>query len=92
MPTTDTVLGDAIEAIEVLRVGIDVLRPIDSLTAGIIDTGLTLAYESLVHIRQALLTATTEDLKAALAVKAEKAIQELAALKFDAAVPGGGGG
>lgn len=87
MATTDEVIGDALIAIEALRNADHVLAEFEPQIAGIVGVALTLAYEALVAIRSALLTANSEDIRAALAAKAERAIQELAALKFGAMPP-----
>jgi len=89
MPTTDEVLGDALKGLEALRPGVELLGQLDPATGGIISVALSLAYEGLVAVRQAFLNSSDPDMRAHLAVKAERAIQELAAIKFGAMPPNG---
>ena len=86
--TTDEAIGDALTGLEALRAGVDILRDFDPKSAAIVGVALSLAYEGLVALRQALLNNATEDIRDQLAAKAERAIQELAAIRFGA-VPRG---
>ncbi len=82
--TTDEIIGDALAGIEALRPGNAVLAEYDAKAASVVGIALTLAYEGLVVIRKALAESNPEDIEAALAGKAERVIQELAALRFGA--------
>lgn len=87
--TADEIIGDALTGLEALRPGVELLGKFDEKTAAIVTTSLSLAYEGLVALRQALLNASDQDMRAQLALKAERTIQELAALKFGALPPNG---
>lgn len=88
MATTDEVIGDALTGLEALRPGVELLGTFDPKSAAIVGVALSLVYEGLVALRQALLNDTTDVIRDQLAAKAERAIQELAAIKFGA-VPRG---
>lgn len=78
---TDAVIDDILDGVVVVRQGIPILEEYNPAAAAIASGGLTLLYEGLVLVRT-WRGASVEKLRAELAARCEKFIQELAAVRF----------